>query len=145
MKKHTQKEHPIKHKSLENALMAFRHTMTSALAAEAKESDCSLAHFEILKFIAENGNPTMKDIARQAHVTPPSASTLIDTLVTKQLVTRSHTTEDRRSIRVMLTTKAQMLLSSLYKKKSSLFNKMLSKLSKEDKTELARILTKCIQ
>ncbi len=43
----------------------------------------------------------------------------------------------------MLTPDANVFLTSIYNKKTSLFNKMLSKLSTADKTELARILTKC--
>jgi DNA-binding MarR family transcriptional regulator len=133
----------IQHAKLEEALMGFRHTMTCALMEEAKGKGCSLSHFEVIKYIAEKGSPSMKDIAVQLHITPPSTSTLIDTLVKKGLVTRSHAPEDRRTIHVMLTPAANVFLTSIYSKKTSLFNKMLSKLSTADKTELARILTKC--
>lgn len=128
---------------LEEALMGFRHNMTSALVAEAKTHDWSLSHFEVIKYIAEQGNPSMKDIAAQLHITPPSASTLIDTLVAKNLVLRDKTVEDRRTIRIMLAPTAQRILSAIYKKKHSIFNSMLSKLDTKDKVELARILSKC--
>jgi DNA-binding MarR family transcriptional regulator len=132
-----------KHKNLEEALMAFRHAMTSALMQEAKKRGCSLSHFEVINYIAEEGSPTMKDIAKQLHITPPSASALVDTLVSKRLVTRSQTPEDRRTIRVVLTPKAQIFLLSIHKHKSSVFNTMLFGLSVEDKNNLARILIKC--
>ncbi len=139
------KKTPIKqHKSLEEALMVFRHSMNGALIDEAKKKGYSLAHLEVMKFIAEEGSPSMKDIALQLHITPPSASTLIDNLVSKSLVSRSQKPEDRRTVHVALTPKAQVILHSLYKHKNSVFNKMLSKLSPEDKSELARILIKCI-
>lgn len=130
--------------TLEDALMAFRHSMTSALVNEAKQHGWSLSHFEVIKFIAEQENPTMKDIAVQLHITPPSASTLIDTLIAKELVTRSHASDDRRTIHISLTPKTYKLLSAIYKKKTSIFNAMLSRLSEEDKIQFARILQKCI-
>ena len=131
-------------KSLEEALMAFRHSMTKALKEQAKKRGCSLAHFEVLKFIAEEGNPTMKDIATQLHITPPSASTLIDTMVAKKLVVRSYAVKDRRIIRLTLAPKGHVFLFSIHKHKTSVFNEMLSRLSMEDKNELARIIIKCV-
>ncbi len=131
-------------KQLEEALLAFRHTMTSALVKEAKAQGWSLSHFEIIKYIAEQGNPTMKDIAGHLYITPPSASTLIDTLVAKKLVVRTEEPKDRRTIRITISPTAQKVLASIYKKKNSIFTAMLSKLEQEDKNDLARILTKCI-
>jgi DNA-binding MarR family transcriptional regulator len=144
MKNQNNKDKPSHQKTLEEALMAFRHQMTSALVGEAKKQGFSLSHFEVIKYIAAEGNPSMKDIAKQLHITPPSTSTLIDALVAKQLVLRSQAPEDRRTIRVMLAPTTHKLLSSIYKKKSSIFNTMLSKLGAEDKKELARILIKSI-
>ncbi len=138
MKKEIQKN------TLEEALMVLRNNITSALIKEAKEHGWSLSHFEVMKHVAEQGNPAMKDIAVRLHITPPSASALIDALVKKNLVLRSQMPEDRRTIRVTLSPTGQRLLSTIYKKKQSIFNSMLSKLNKEDKTELARIISKCI-
>lgn len=131
-------------KTLEEALLGFRHNMTSALVEEAKNHGWSLTHFEVIKYIAEQGNPSLKDIALQLHMTPPSASALIDTLVAKHLVTRLQNPDDRRAIRVTLAPTAQRLLTAIYKKKGSIFTAMLSKLDPKDTEELARILTKCI-
>lgn len=130
-------------KILEEALMAFRHRMTCALVDEAKKHDWSLSHFEVIKYIAEQGDPSMKDIASQLHITPPSASTLVDTLVSKNLVVRIQKPSDRRSIHLALTPTAQRILSAIYKKKSSIFNTMLSNLGAEDMKEFTRILNKC--
>lgn len=133
----------LKHRSLEEALLEFRHAMTSALVEQAKAKGCSLAHFEVLKYIAEEGSPYMKDIAKRLHITPPSASTLIDALVKQGLVHRAQMPEDRRTVRVTLLPKAHAFLFSIHKHKASIFNKMLSRLSAEDKSDLARILIKC--
>lgn len=134
----------IKHKNLEEALMAFRHKMTSSLMEEAKKRGCSLSHFEVIKYIAKEGSPSMKDIATQLHITPPSASTLVDGLVAKHLVVRKQSPGDRRAVHLELLPKAHTLLFSIHSEKRSIFNKMLSGLNTEDKNELAKILIKCI-
>ncbi|HWA32241.1 MAG TPA: MarR family transcriptional regulator [Candidatus Paceibacterota bacterium] len=135
---------PSREEGLEKALLALRQAMNSALTDEARECGCSLSNFQVLKFVAEKGRPSMKDIARKLRVTPPSASSLVDTLVAKKLVARILAPEDRRSVRVILAPGGHKLLSDLHKHKSSIFRKMLSRLGARDRSEFTRILMKCV-
>ena len=131
--------------SLDDVLMAFRQKMTTSLLEEAKETGFSLSHFEVLGYIAEKGNVTMKEIALWLHITPPSASALIEVLVEKKLVSRVQSDKDRRTIHITLEEKAHKLFHKIYSKKMSIFKKMLSKLNGSDKENLIRILNKCIE
>jgi DNA-binding MarR family transcriptional regulator len=133
-----------KHRNLEEALIAFRHAITDALLIEAKKRGYSISQFEVLKYLGDVGKASMKNVARELHVTPPSASTLVDDLVAKRLVSRVESPTDRRAVNVVLSPRGHLLMSSLQRKKSSVFNKMLSKLNTADKNELARILIKTI-
>ena len=49
----------------------------------ASDTPFSLAHIEVLRFVHENKNPTMRDLADYLHVTAPSTSALVDELVGK--------------------------------------------------------------
>lgn len=130
--------------TLDETLIAFRHKMTTLLLNEAKDSKLSLSHFEILMHLAHKGEVTMKDIATWLNITPPSASTLIDVLVKKNLVTRVQSDNDRRTVHVTIKKEAYKLINEIHKKKMSIFKKILTKLSEEDKKDLVRILNKCI-
>lgn len=130
--------------SLDDVLMAFRHRMTTSLLEEAKETGFSLSHFEVLGYIAEKEKVTMKDIATWLHITPPSASTLVEVLVEKELVSRLQSDKDRRTIYIILGEKSHKLFQKIHRQKISLFKAMLSKLDDKDKEELARIISKCI-
>lgn len=129
--------------NIDDILIAFRQNMTNLLFDEAKDSSLSLSHFEILIYIMHRGEVTMKDIATWLHITPPSASNLIDVLVKKKLVTRIGSDKDRRTVHIILNKEAHKLIGSIHKKKMTIFKKMLSKLSKEDQINLIRILDKC--
>ena len=133
-----------KKQNIDDILIAFRQNMTNLLFKEAKGSGLSLSHFEILMYIAHKGEVTMKDIASWLHITPPSASVLVDTLVKKKLVTRVSSSKDRRTIHIILNREAHKLISLIHKKKMTVFKKMLSKLDKKDQKDLSRILNKCI-
>lgn len=129
---------------LEDSFLAFRHMMTTQLLTEAKGLGLSLSHFEVIIFLAHAGEATMKEVAEMLHITPPSASVLIDTLVEKKLVKRAPSEKDRRTIHIKLSTEAQKLMISIHKKKVSIFKKMLSKLNSEDQENLTRILNKLV-
>jgi DNA-binding MarR family transcriptional regulator len=135
---------PTGHKELERALRAFKKAMTVAFVAEAKSAGCSVSYLEVMRYLAEHGEASMKDIAGHLGVTPPSATTLVEAMVGKQFLTRTHTTKDRRRIRLTLAPAAHRLLATVHSRKQSVFDSMLSKLSVKDKDELARILMKSI-
>ena len=132
------------HKNLDDVLLEFRRMMTSMLIKEAEGSGYSLTHFEIIKHIAEEGEVTMKDIATWLHITPPSASSLIDVLVKKNLVARVPSKNDRRTVNIILDKEAHKLLYLIHRKKIPVFKKMLKELDEKDKVDLARIISKCI-
>lgn len=139
------KNKPIKtHKELDDVLLDFRRMMTSMLIKEAEGSGYSLTHFEVIKYIAEKGEVTMKEIAVWLNITPPSASSLIDILVKKNLVARVPSKKDRRTINITLDKEAHKLLYLIHRKKIPVFKKMLTGLDKKDKEDLARIISKCI-
>jgi len=129
---------------LEDTFLAFRQMMTTQLLTEAKGLGLSLSHFEVLMYLAHSGEATMKDIASMLHITPPSASVLVDALVNKKLAMRVPSKKDRRTINIILSGEAQKLMTIVHKKKVSIFKKMMSKLNSEDQENLIRILNKCI-
>lgn len=129
--------------TLEEVMLAMRDMMTTALLTEAKSLGFTLSHFEILKHIAVNKSMTMRDIAEKLHITPPSASVLIDTLVQRGLARRETHEEDRRTIYVTLTEKTYQLFKEIHNRKDKVFAEILSNLDSKDKNELIRILKKC--
>ena len=133
-----------KEKSLDDVLMSFKRAITDSFLKDAKSFGFSPSHFEILIYVSEKGPVTMKSIASWLNITPPSASSLVDKLVLKRLVSRSPSEKDRRTVYVKLGEDAHKFFAKLHKKKITLFKKMLDKLNKEEKESLVHILNKCI-
>jgi len=101
---------------------------------------CSISHLEIMHYIAERTNPTMKEVAEYLRITPPSVTTIIDAMVESGLVKRETASSDRRSVRVTLTPKAVKLSKTLQKKKTALLTTLLKKLTPEQKLQLSEII-----
>ena len=133
-----------KEEELNDILMLFKRKITDSFLKESKNLGFSPSHFEILIYLHEKGPVTMKSIASLLNITPPSASSLVDKLVSKKLVTRVSLDNDRRTVHVKLGEEAHQLFAKIHKKKMIWFGKMLNKLDKKEKEDLVRILNKCI-
>ena len=130
---------------LQDLLLLFKRTLSDLYRKETMPLHCSISHLEILHYISEHKNPTMKDIAAHLRITPPSVTTLIDAMVESKLVKRENAAGDRRSVRVLLTPQAKKLQVSLQKKKTALLTSLLKKLTIEQKQQLSDIIRTLIK
>ena len=133
-----------KNSDLDDVFLLFHHKMVDLFKNEAERSGHTLTHFEVLMYVAERGPVTMKNIASWLHITPPSASALVDKLVRKKLLARVEKDDDRRTVHVMLGGEAHKLFKSLREKKITIFKKMFSKLDENEKEKLVCLIKKCI-
>jgi DNA-binding MarR family transcriptional regulator len=82
----------------------------------------------------------MGDIANHFATTMPTATALVDKLITAKLVKRENDIKDRRIVKINLTKQGEKLLTQVKKQRASKMKKLLSYLSKQDKLDLLRIL-----
>ncbi len=123
---------------LQHLLFLFKQKIGDLYKKETIELNCSMSQLEIMQYIAEHTNPTMKELAGHLRITPPSVTTIIDAMVEGGLVKREQGA-DRRSVRVTLTPKAMRLYKLLQKKKTALLTTLLKKLNPEQITQLSDI------
>jgi DNA-binding MarR family transcriptional regulator len=64
----------------------------------------------VLKIVAERKNPTMKDLADQFGITPPSITALIDPLIEGRFLLREIDRDDRRITRLSISDKGRQIL-----------------------------------
>jgi DNA-binding MarR family transcriptional regulator len=94
-----------------------------------------------LYYISGNPNPTMRNIAEYLCVTAPSASELVNELVSKGLLVRREDPKDRRIVRISLSPAGKAFLVKVLKLREEMLHGFLSRLSRVDQKELARILS----
>ena len=126
--------------SLEETLFTFRRKLKDIFRKESEDLHCPISQIDTLKYIAEKGTPSMKEIADHLKITPPSATAIIETMQKKNLITRVSNNKDRRTIRVSLTPKAWKFFKSIHEHKIIIFKKMLSKLHDNERKQLIKIL-----
>ncbi|MCD6528546.1 MarR family transcriptional regulator [bacterium] len=102
----------------------------------------SILHLEALRYIAEKKNPSMKEVADYFCITPPSATSLINSLVRLNLVKRIYDKNDRRAIRLSITLKGKKELQKGIKRINENMKKVLSQLNTKELKNLIKILEK---
>jgi DNA-binding MarR family transcriptional regulator len=128
-------------KDLENAILSFHHKLTDEMYKQAKKFKLTPSQLEVLHYVAEEGNPTMKEIASKLHITPPSVTTIVEPLCQKNFIKREINGKDRRIIRITITHKTFKLFSLLIKnKKLVMLRNLFLKLNDKEKKELIKII-----
>jgi DNA-binding MarR family transcriptional regulator len=71
------------------------------------------SQFHLLIFIQNNPGTSLQDVAQYLRQTSPSTSAAVDEMVSKQLVSRQNSTEDRRKITLTLTGNGKKILDEI--------------------------------
>jgi len=103
---------------------------------------CSFLEMKTLTFAYEQKNPTMKDIADEVGIYSPAMTAVVDKLVESGDLTRLEDKNDRRVIRISLTTVGKKTFEKNRETIYKAFNSRTSVLTVSERDELARILTK---
>lgn len=101
----------------------------------------TMPQYMALSFIASRKTVQMKDIANHFAVEMPTATSLLNKLARQSLIERINDNNDRRIVKVKLSTKGESLLLEARKIKEERMKNMLSYLSMEQKNEMRGILT----
>jgi DNA-binding MarR family transcriptional regulator len=92
----------------------------------------SSTSFHALKFIFEKKNPTMKELADQFGITPPSVTVLIEPLVEERYVLRDTDKHDRRVIRLSISEKGKQILKKTMQSAQKITSSILGQMDEEE-------------
>jgi len=102
----------------------------------------SVLRLEVLRYIAKKKNPSMREVADYFCITPPSVTTLINSLVKSKVVKRVYDKDDRRAIRLFITLKGREELKKGINRINNNMRKVLRQLNTKELKGLIRILEK---
>lgn len=104
----------------------------------------SYLHVATLQYVAEQKRPRMREVAHYLRVAPPSATSLVNTLVSQGDLRRITNKEDRRTVRLEVTAKGRKTIEDYMRHKHDVLQKVVNQLDERDRVGLARILEKII-
>lgn len=123
-----------------NLIFRMRQLMHERIENDRDEK-ISLLQMITLCYIQKR-NPLMKDIAEYLLITPPSATSLLNSIISAGLAKRESEKNDRRIVRIKITKKGEEHIKNNYKKISEKIRKNLEVLDEKEQKQLSEILKK---
>ena len=110
--------------------------LTREFLAPQQSANLSRSETTLLGFLAEHGPATMSEVSSLLGMALSSTTGLIDRLVERRLVERARPESDRRTVRVMLTTRGKRALETYTADKIRLARGMLERLEPRERDVL---------
>ncbi len=108
---------------------------------QKSEKACSYLHMVTLAYVKKK-KPFMREIAGLLGITPPSATSLVNTIVRARLVERQADEKDRRTVRIVITKKGEEYLEIYKQNAAETLRKNLRRLTIDEQKQLTAILEK---
>lgn len=99
---------------------------------ERRLANLNVAQFRVMVFLNNNTGASLSNLASSVGLTLPAMSSLVDNLVSRNLVAREKNDEDRRKVTLSLTQEGHRELEKAYRYTQRFFEDKLSSLSDED-------------
>ncbi|PIP20590.1 MAG: hypothetical protein COX40_03905 [Candidatus Omnitrophica bacterium CG23_combo_of_CG06-09_8_20_14_all_40_11] len=109
-------------------------------ADELYKGKITLPQFLILDFLSQQGESRMTDMAHFMHVTTAAMTGIVDRLVGYGYVARVYDPEDRRIIKIKLTSKGLELLKKINQQRRQMIIDIFGKISQVERRDYLRIL-----
>jgi DNA-binding MarR family transcriptional regulator len=103
---------------------------------------CKKAEITMIEILGRSGPLIMSQIADRANLSLSTATGLVDCLVSKGLVKRERSEEDRRIVRIELTSEGQNIYEQALQVRLHLVQGMLGALNKEEQETLVHLFRK---
>jgi DNA-binding MarR family transcriptional regulator len=126
-------------------LMLTNKLLTEHLDKEFAKTGLKKASFEVLSTLFYSGAPyslTPNQLLDRTHVTSGSMTSRIDKLVKKGWVERVVNSQDKRSIKVSLTSSGESVILAALQEHEETLTRLLSVLTDKEQVRLSAILSK---
>ena len=111
------------------------HIRTAATAS----FDITVEQFHVLRYV-RRGPGSMSELATAKNISRPAISQAVDVLVKKGLLTRIHSTQDRRCVELALTDSGNALLDTVFKETRGWMKERMSALTVDELETIARAM-----
>jgi len=126
------------------AMSKCKRLMHQSFSAITKDLEATMIQAQALRFIKENPDATVGELARQLHISMSSTAQLTDRLGKHSWIKRSGDRKDRRIVRLSLTPSGEEELSGFYEQMVERMGDFYGNIPVKDVKDLLRIHNKLI-
>jgi len=123
-------------------LMSHLERLTQRFLLPQKSSELSRSEIALLRFLADHGSATMSDVSEHLGLAHSSSTGVVDTLVSRRMVRRSRSDQDRRQVVVRLTTRGEEAHDGFIGDRTTMGMAMLEPLTSAERDRLLALFRK---
>lgn len=101
--------------------------------------DITVEQFHVLRYV-RRGTDSMSELATAKNISRPAISQAVDVLVRKGLLTRVHSTQDRRFVELALTDAGHDLLDTVFEETREWMKGRMNRLTAEELETMAKAM-----
>jgi len=139
----TKNDSKLKRNECAHAVLDVIPLIMRTIRAEMRRNrkrDLSIPQFRSLAFLTHYPHSSLSTLAEHLGLTRPTASKMVDALVSRNLVVRESSSTDRRAIRLMLTERGSAIFDAALESAQSQLAKRLSALSASELRQVTRAI-----
>lgn len=123
-----------------DAVLTASRVLIAIAARSLAGEDISLPQYRALVILASKGPERLAELAEALSVNPSSATRLCDRLISKQLITRIQTSDDRRGVTLKLTTQGRSLVDDVTERRRQEIYRVISAIPEDERAHLVTAL-----
>ena len=131
---------PSTSRSLPIALMRARERVMSPIREMLAKSDITEQQWRILRALSEYGEMDSTSLASRSALLTPSLTRIINSMLSKGLVTQRRDAQDKRRQRIDITTKGQMIIDDNLAEATSIMQTVKQTLGTDNYEKLLDLL-----
>lgn len=130
----------ISYKKVVRDLFTLVQFLREQVKLQPQTPPLSVAQLQALTYIGKHKMPLMREVADFLVMAPPSATSLVSTLLARKLVVRATDATDKRAVRLRLTVNGKRLLARRVAAVSRALSNKCKMLTNAEQVAFARIL-----
>jgi MarR family transcriptional regulator, 2-MHQ and catechol-resistance regulon repressor len=123
-------------------LLRASEAVTSVLQRELSAHELTVSQLGVLESLLHLGALCQGDLARKLLRSGASTTSVVEGLERRGLVVRQRTEEDKRFVRVALTSKGRRLIEQIFPAHASTITRLLGALTEQEQEQLRRLCRK---
>lgn len=131
-------------KRFEQLMPLFHRSLSEMDHCCVEKMELTPPQLIVLKTISSIDNCMMSDLSKHLGVTMGNMTTMVDRLIKEDYLKREQSPDDRRVVRVKLTSKGKEVTAKATKRKQAMLLNVLSKLSNKDIESMLGIIEKIV-
>lgn len=136
-------EHQSQTEPVIDAVISASRALVAVAAASLADvaDEVTLTQYRTLVVLASKGPQRLSELAEAVGVTSATATRMCDRLIRKKLIHRRTERDDRRNVRITLSSKGHALVDGVTQNRRSRISQIIETISPKDQVTLINILT----